>query len=328
MVSRKFLFSLGWLVAIGLLLVLFYYTFSISDLTEFLVLAKSAKPIWILAMAGTELGTYFCTAGMYHVMLKGLGHQVPFRKLLPLSMEKLAVDQFIPTAGVGGSAIIVHGLKRVGATRQAAIGMVVTGLAAWYFAGDLAGIFGLWTVRNSPIAFNSGLTVFGLYLAISLFIMYVTLHGVRTKAFASIKRLLPGKTLDTFFAEMSQTHNLGLVTKLGFSKVVLFQLGIILFDAATLWFACYALGTPIPYYFALAGYALANMAATISVLPGGIGVFEGGSVAVLSFLGMTPAAALAATLLYRGFSVWLPMLPGAFLARREIQHSYFKKPKS
>ncbi len=148
------------------------------------------------------------------------------------------------------------------------------------------------------------------------------MKGVRTHTFGKIKKLLPGKTLDTFFTEMAQTHDLGLVTKFGFSKIVAFQIGNILFDAATLAFAFLAIGQPIPYIYALAAYALANMAATITVLPGGIGVFEGGTVAILSLLGMPPAAALAATLLYRGFSVWLPLVPGLLLARREIHHGY------
>ncbi|MEK7183859.1 MAG: lysylphosphatidylglycerol synthase transmembrane domain-containing protein [Patescibacteria group bacterium] len=322
MASRHVLFGLGWAVAIGLLVVLFTYTFSISDLTEFIALTKSAKPMWIIAMALTELGTYFCTAGMYSVMLRSLGHKVSIRRLLPLSLEKLAIDQFIPTAGVGGSALVVQGLKRSGATRQAAIGMVVTGLAAWYCAGDIAGLFGLWMVRDSAVALPGALTVAGIYFAISAFIIFVTLKGVRTHTFGKIKKLLPGKTLDTFFTEMAQTHDLGLVTKFGFSKIVAFQIGNILFDAATLAFAFLAIGQPIPYIYALAAYALANMAATITVLPGGIGVFEGGTVAILSLLGMPPAAALAATLLYRGFSVWLPLVPGLLLARREIHHGY------
>lgn len=324
MASRPVFVVLGWTVAIGLLLTLFYYTFSISDLKEFLALAKSAKPFWLVAMALTEVGTYFCTALMYRSMLKSLNLPVSFKRLMTLSVQKLAVDQFIPTAGVGGSALVVHGLKRAGATRQAAIGMVITGLAAWYLAGDIAGIFGLWQVRNIPLALPGALTVFGIYFAVSIFIIYVTLHGVRTKIFAKIKRLLPGKTLDTFFAEMAQTHDLGLTAKFGLSKIVLFQIGIILFDAATFAFACLALGQAVPFAFVVAAYALANMAAAITVLPGGIGIFEGGAVAILSFLGMPPAIALAATILYRGFSVWLPLIPGALLARHEIKHSFKK----
>jgi uncharacterized membrane protein YbhN (UPF0104 family) len=36
-------------------------------------------------------------------------------------------------------------------------------------------------------------------------------------------------------------------------------------------------------------------------------------------IGVPIAAALAATLLYRGFSYWLPMLPGILFARRETR---------
>ncbi|MDG0024643.1 hypothetical protein [Trinickia sp. Y13] len=42
------------------------------------------------------------------------------------------------------------------------------------------------------------------------------------------------------------------------------------------------------------------------------------SVGMLSLLGVSVAAALAATLLLRGMTFWLPMLPGVWLARREI----------
>jgi Mg2+-importing ATPase len=55
------------------------------------------------------------------------------------------------------------------------------------------------------------------------------------------------------------------------------------------------------------------------VVPGGLGVFEAVSVATLKLIGVSVAAGLAATLLFRGFSFWLPMMPGLILARREAQ---------
>jgi uncharacterized membrane protein YbhN (UPF0104 family) len=41
-------------------------------------------------------------------------------------------------------------------------------------------------------------------------------------------------------------------------------------------------------------------------------------VAVLHLTGVSVEAALAATLLLRGFTFWLPMLPGMWLVRREL----------
>jgi uncharacterized membrane protein YbhN (UPF0104 family) len=51
-------------------------------------------------------------------------------------------------------------------------------------------------------------------------------------------------------------------------------------------------------------------------MPGGLGTFEAGSVAVLTLSGTDAASALGATLLLRGFTFWLPMVPGLLWMRR------------
>ena len=309
---------LTWVIALGILIGACVYTFSRSDVSDFVRLAGTINPLWIVVMASTELGTYVCTSVMYRVMFRALGVQVALPRLLPLSMEKLAVDQFIPTAGVGGSALVVHGLRREGIDRQTAVAMVVLGLAAWYLAGDIAGAYGLARIAHQPVVLASAVPIAGVYAAVSLFIVYFTLRGIRSKGFAKMKRILPGKKLDVFFSELVSTHELGLAKKVGFARIVLAQMAIVALDAGTLTLACLAVGSPMNYGVVLACYALVNMAATVSILPGGIGVFEGGLIALLSLFGMEPAAALAATVLYRGFSVWLPMVPGVILARREL----------
>jgi len=45
------------------------------------------------------------------------------------------------------------------------------------------------------------------------------------------------------------------------------------------------------------------------LLPGGVGPFEAGSVAVFGWLGVPFALAVAGTLLYRAFTLSLPMAP-------------------
>jgi uncharacterized membrane protein YbhN (UPF0104 family) len=54
-------------------------------------------------------------------------------------------------------------------------------------------------------------------------------------------------------------------------------------------------------------------------VPGGLGTFEASSVALLRLQGVSVESALAATLLLRGLTFWLPMLPGFALARRETR---------
>jgi uncharacterized membrane protein YbhN (UPF0104 family) len=53
----------------------------------------------------------------------------------------------------------------------------------------------------------------------------------------------------------------------------------------------------------------------------GLGSFEAVSIAMLRLFGVPFAAALSATLLFRGFTLWLPLIPGGLLLRHEVRPS-------
>jgi uncharacterized membrane protein YbhN (UPF0104 family) len=50
----------------------------------------------------------------------------------------------------------------------------------------------------------------------------------------------------------------------------------------------------------------------------GLGSFEAVSIAMLRLFGVPFEAALSATLLFRGFTLWLPLLPGGLLLRKAL----------
>ena len=100
-------------------------------------------------------------------------------------------------------------------------------------------------------------------------------------------------------------------------ETVLLQLGIFVLDALTLGATLRAVATPIAFSLVFASFVVASVVSTLAWVPGGLGTFEGSAVALLHLQGVSIESALAATLLLRGFSFWLPMLPGFALARRE-----------
>src|SRR5690606_36375042 len=102
------------------------------------------------------------------------------------------------------------------------------------------------------------------------------------------------------------------------AETVALQMTIIVLDALTLWICCRAIGATVDVTVAFAAFVMASVAATIGPVPLGLGTFEAGSVAMLKLLGVPLEAALAATLLTRGLTFWIPMVPGLWLARREI----------
>jgi len=96
------------------------------------------------------------------------------------------------------------------------------------------------------------------------------------------------------------------------------QLAIFVLDAATLLVLLRALAAPVPASLAFASFVIASAAGTLAWVPGGLGAFEGACVAMLHLHGVSLEPALAGTLLLRGFTFWLPMLPGLAIVRREL----------
>ena len=98
---------------------------------------------------------------------------------------------------------------------------------------------------------------------------------------------------------------------------MLLELGVFALDALTLWLEFRALGDAPAIWVPFVSFIMASMAATLGPVPLGLGTFEAACVGMLSLLGVAIEAALAATLLLRGLTFWLPMVPGLWLAKRE-----------
>ena len=64
---------------------------------------------------------------------------------------------------------------------------------------------------------------------------------------------------------------------------------------------------------------IATITGTVSFLPGGMGGFEAGSVMVLILFKVPIEVALTSTLLLRGFTLWIPLMPGILLARNDVR---------
>jgi hypothetical protein len=93
------------------------------------------------------------------------------------------------------------------------------------------------------------------------------------------------------------------------------------FDYLALLFALRAVGAdPRPSLVVLA-YTAAELLALLPFTPGGLGFVEAGLVGTLTLAGVPGSDALAATLLYRLASYWLP-IPAGGVAYLLFRHRY------
>jgi uncharacterized protein (TIRG00374 family) len=79
-----------------------------------------------------------------------------------------------------------------------------------------------------------------------------------------------------------------------------------------------AFGKYINFGAVILAYAVANFAGLVSVLPGGVGVYEGLMTAVLAVAGVPPRVSLPITIMYRVLNTLLQIPPGYVLYQRAI----------
>jgi glycosyltransferase 2 family protein len=278
---------------------------------------RRAQPLWLLAGAALQVATYLCAAGVWRCALPG--GRVRMRSLVPLGVIKLFTDQAIPSAGLSGTLVVVRALVHRGLTRGEAAAAMLVGLVSFYAAyavavgaalvalAALGALSRTWLVLAAALGLIAGI-VPAAVLGLREWIAPRIPAGLRRipvlrGALAMLAELPPGRLWDSRMAVAT----------------VSLQLGVFLLDTATLAAMLAAIGAHASLALALASFVFASVVATLAWVPGGIGTFEGTCVFLLGGHGVPLQAALAATLLLRGFTFWLPMVPGLVLARRELR---------
>ncbi|MBW2520204.1 MAG: flippase-like domain-containing protein [Deltaproteobacteria bacterium] len=82
------------------------------------------------------------------------------------------------------------------------------------------------------------------------------------------------------------------------------------------------LGVYASFFVVFPSFVMAAIVATIGPIPLGLGTFELTSVTMLKSMAIPMEAALATTLMLRGFTVWMPMIPRMRIARRALRSTY------
>ncbi|HVO01170.1 MAG TPA: lysylphosphatidylglycerol synthase transmembrane domain-containing protein [Candidatus Cybelea sp.] len=306
----------GLLILAGVVLVALHFT----ELTKFVELARRAQPLWLLAAAALQAGTYFASAGVWWVALKRAHQPRPFLALVPMGLAKLFTDQALPTGGIGGTLLIVAGLNRRGVPKGIAMAILLVGMISFYAAYLLAVVIaiGILYVEN---ALDRWMVIgAGAFLVIAfgvpLFVLMVR-RWVRVWPFTLVPKVVPA--LNILVEAMEQAPPRVYKDPVSLILTGLLELVVFALDAATLWTMLHAVGSDGDLLQAYAGFMMASVAATVGPMPLGLGTFEAVSTAGLHIQGQSVEAALTATLLLRGFTFWLPMIPGLVLARRELQ---------
>ncbi|EPX59270.1 hypothetical protein D187_003174 [Cystobacter fuscus DSM 2262] len=280
---------------------------------QFLHLLRQARPGWLLMAVLLQLATYLCDGVLWQRVLARASVRASVWGLARLSLMKLTFDQVIPTAGIGGSMMVARGLRKEGASSGAAVAAILLTLLCFYVAQALSvgwSLVYLWMHQELDALVKWMATAFSV-VAIAVPVGILLLAGRGSWRPGRWSRRLPG--LANLLRTMSEVPPALLRDGRLLAEGSVLQVAIFVLDAATLGVLVLALGEAASLGTLFASFMMASVAQTVSFIPGGVGTFEAASVAMLSFLGLPVEAALTATLLFRGFTLWLPLLPGFYL---------------
>ncbi|WP_158625609.1 lysylphosphatidylglycerol synthase domain-containing protein [Corallococcus carmarthensis] len=115
----------GWVFGLALLAALILGVTRASDEREFARLLKQSAPAWLFVAALLQAATYLAQSAVWRAVLRRTRFRVPLGALYVMSFAKLFVDQALPSAGISGAALIVHGLERRGVGRGPVMACVV-----------------------------------------------------------------------------------------------------------------------------------------------------------------------------------------------------------
>ena len=308
----------GWTAGLLALATLIGVVVHRGEVEQFVLLARHAAPEWLIPACAAQAATYLFATAVWRAVLRKAGHPRKLASLIPLGVAKLFTDQAIPSGGFSGSVLVTMALHRRRVPLNSAIAALLVGLVSYntaYLAAALASLALLWMhgrLSSSLVAIVALLVVFSIAtpaLVLGLKIWNPRLRDDWLHRFRTV-----GATFDAF----ARVPTYLLKSPSLLAETVAYQSAIFLLDALTLWLALHAIGIAAEPWIPFVSFVIASTAATILPIPLGLGTFEAACVGMMASLGIPLEAALTASLLLRGMTFWLPMLPGLWITRREI----------
>lgn len=298
--------------------------------------------IWVLGfMVVWQILNYHAYTQLYRELFKILGHKTKYWPMYKASVELNFVNHIFPSAGVSGFSYFSLRMKQFGlpVSKSTLVQMMRFVTVFISFQAILLG--GVFILAAAGKANNLTILVassIGTLLIVGTALM-VYIVGSKSRIdsfFTKITRIL-NKIIQIVRPKHPETINISTARKLfldlhedykvirrnygALKKPLYYALLANATEIATIYTVYVAFGQLVNPGAVIIAYAVANFAGLISVLPGGIGVYEALTTAVLVAAGVPASIAIPATVMYRVISITIQLPPGYYLYHRALNKS-------
>ena len=289
-------------------------------------------------MIPAELANYYAQTRLYRDALRTMGYNLSDKFLYKFSLELNFIATLLPSAGLsavsytnlrlksesisGANATLLHLIKTISVFLSFLI-LLIFGLFFLALGGKASSIIILIaTVVVTIMVVLSGGAIFivGSEKRIDGFFTWVTLFLNKiVKIFRQkINEAIEVKRAKKVFSDMHHGYMLFRNDLEQFRGPFLWGLFANFTEVAVLYIVYIAFGHWVNPGAVILAYAVANIGGFLSVLPGGVGVYESLMTIVLAAAGIAPSLSLPITVTYRILNTLIQVAPGYYFYQRAL----------
>lgn len=292
-----------------------------------------------------QILNYHSYAKLYQGLFEILGTKIKYKPMYKVAVELNFVNHVFPSAGFSGFSYFGLRMKQLGATAAQATLVQTMRFITVFISFQALLLFGLLLLAINGKASNLTILVassLGTFLiAGTLAVIYIvgdrqridTFFTALTKSLnRAIKVVRPNhpetinvRSARQLFLEFHENYQILKKNYLKLKLPLVYAFFASFTEIATIYTVYAAFGDYVNFGAVIIAYAIANFAGLISVLPGGIGVYEGLMTAVLATVGVPPSKSIPVTVMYRVLSMAVQLPPGYYLYNKAL-HKEEKPP--
>lgn len=302
----------------------------------------------LLLLIPLKVINYDAYARLYKSFFAILGSKVSYKSMYRIALELNFVNQILPSGGVSGVSYFTIRVRSEGINAAKA---TMSQFAKWlllFVSFQPLLILGLLFlalrehVNNLVLITASSLitllivgTILGIYIIesqrrINNFLTFLT---KTLNKLISIFRINKPETINIKRAQAAfdEFHSNYLVLKQNWRQLkwpFLYTMIANLTEIAALYTVYIAFGELVNIGAVILAYAVANFAGLISVLPAGIGIYEGLMTAVLAATGIPASLSIPVTIMFRVVTMFIVLVPGYIFYQRAVKNGLTSKPET
>jgi len=298
-------------------LIVVYVVTRWSELEDIGSVIASTNPRWILLGGLLELLVLLFTGMTYQSLFASLGHQVPVHAILSAYLRGLAAAAVIPFGGPVSVIIFTRAMGRRNVPMSDAI-----------YASALASLLGfasflimmgplislLFLTHDLPAIFVTGTLVLAAIFVVALGTLALILRWGGPPSW--VARRLPRSIHD--FVRRARSHRL---TLRQLSHPLLLSIMVDVCGATMLYTALVSVGQRSGILAAFGAYQVEMLFNVVTPLFKGIGITDLSIAVALNGLGISESSAALATLVYRVWDLWVPLIIGLTLYLASRHHA-------